>query len=83
MISTASSPRPKSFVTLDNSPAPSLLCHDQRITLDGAPAEPVGAEAKDMAAKQLALPHEIHRRAAGHAKHADFPLGIVNKMRDS
>jgi hypothetical protein len=31
-----------------------VLCHDQRITLDGAPAEPVGAEAKDLAAKQLA-----------------------------
>jgi sRNA-binding protein len=31
-----------------------VLCHDQRITLDGAPAEPVGAEARDLAAKQLA-----------------------------
>jgi sRNA-binding protein len=31
-----------------------VLWHDQRITLDGAPAEPVGAEAKDMADKQLA-----------------------------
>jgi hypothetical protein len=29
-----------------------VLCHDQRITLDGAPAEPVGAEAKDMAARR-------------------------------
>jgi hypothetical protein len=28
-----------------------VVCHDQRITLDGAPAEPVGAEAKDLAAK--------------------------------
>jgi hypothetical protein len=27
--------------------------------------------------------HEIHRRAAGHAKHANFPLGFVNKNRDS
>jgi len=26
-----------------------VLCHDQRITLDGAPAEPVGAEARDIA----------------------------------
>jgi hypothetical protein len=26
---------------------------------------------------------EIHRRAAGHAKHANFPLGFVNKNRDS
>jgi len=31
-----------------------VLAHDQRITLDGAPAEPVDAEAKDLAAKQLA-----------------------------
>jgi sRNA-binding protein len=31
-----------------------ILRHDQRIALDGAPAEPVGADAKDLAAKQLA-----------------------------
>jgi sRNA-binding protein len=31
-----------------------VLCHDQRIALDGAPAETVEAEAKDLAAKQLA-----------------------------
>ena len=31
-----------------------VLCHDQRITLDGSPAETVDAEAKDLAAKQLA-----------------------------
>jgi sRNA-binding protein len=31
-----------------------ILRHDQRIALDGAPAEPVGAEAKDLAANQLA-----------------------------
>jgi sRNA-binding protein len=31
-----------------------VLCHDQRIALDGAPAEAVDAEAKDLAAKQLA-----------------------------
>jgi sRNA-binding protein len=31
-----------------------VLSHDQRIALDGAPAEPVDAEAKDLAAKQLA-----------------------------
>ena len=30
-----------------------ILRHDQRIALDGAPAEPVGAEAKDLATKQL------------------------------
>jgi sRNA-binding protein len=38
-----------------------ILRHEQRITLDGAPAEPVGAEAKDLAAKQL------ERLAAGKA----------------
>jgi len=31
-----------------------VLSHDQRITLDGEPAEPVDAEAKELAAKQLA-----------------------------
>jgi hypothetical protein len=31
-----------------------VLCHDQRIALDGAPAEAVDAEAKELAAKQLA-----------------------------
>jgi len=31
-----------------------VLSHDQRITLDGAPAEPVDAEAKALATKQLA-----------------------------
>jgi sRNA-binding protein len=45
-----------------------VLCHDQRITLDGAPAEPVGAEAKDMAAKQLA--RLAARKAATKAKAA-------------
>jgi sRNA-binding protein len=31
-----------------------VLAHEQRIALDGAPAETVDAEAKDLAAKQLA-----------------------------
>ena len=31
-----------------------VLRHDQRVALDGAPAETVDAEAKDLAAKQLA-----------------------------
>src|ERR1700688_2374540 len=26
---------------------------------------------------------EIHRRSPRHAKYADFPLGIVNKKKDS
>ena len=32
----------------------SILCYDQRIALDGTPAEPVDAEARGLAAKQLA-----------------------------
>jgi sRNA-binding protein len=31
-----------------------VLCYDQRIALDGTPAESVDAEAKDLATKQLA-----------------------------
>ena len=31
-----------------------VLCHHQRIALDGSPAETVDAEAKDLATKQLA-----------------------------
>jgi sRNA-binding protein len=31
-----------------------VLCYDQRIALDGSPAETVDAEAKDLAGKQLA-----------------------------
>jgi hypothetical protein len=31
-----------------------VLAHDQRISLDGTPAEPVDAEAKELATKQLA-----------------------------
>jgi hypothetical protein len=30
-----------------------VLCHDQRIALDGSPAETVEAEAKDLATKRL------------------------------
>jgi sRNA-binding protein len=42
-----------------------VLRHEQRIALDGAPAEPVGAEAKDLANKHLA------RLAAGKATTKD------------
>jgi sRNA-binding protein len=51
-----------------------VLCHDQRITLDGAPAEPVGAEAKDMAAKQLA--RLAARQAATKAARAAAPAAV-------
>jgi sRNA-binding protein len=43
-----------------------VLSHDQRIALDGTPAEPVDAEAKDLAAKQLAK--LAARKAAKTAK---------------
>jgi sRNA-binding protein len=39
-----------------------VLCYDQRIALDGAPAEPVGAEAKDLATKQLANLRHVRPR---------------------
>ena len=42
-----------------------VLCHDQRITLDGAPAEAVDAEAKDLATKRLA---ELAARKAARKK---------------
>jgi sRNA-binding protein len=45
-----------------------VLSHDQRIALDGAPAEPVGAEAKEMASKRLAT--LASRKAAKAAKSA-------------
>jgi sRNA-binding protein len=31
-----------------------ILCYDQRIALDGSPAETLDAEAKELATKQLA-----------------------------
>jgi sRNA-binding protein len=39
-----------------------VLCHDQRIALDGAPAETVDAEAKNLATKQLASRRARPRR---------------------
>jgi len=51
------------------------LRHDQRIALDGAPAEPVGAEAKNMAAKQLAP--LAARQAAKKAAKAAVPTAEV------
>ena len=54
-----------------------VLSHDQRISLDGAPAEPVDAEAKDLAAKQLArlAAREAAKKApaAVKPKHAPAP----------
>jgi sRNA-binding protein len=48
-----------------------VLCHDQRIALDGAPAETVDAEAKDLATKQLA--QLAARKAAKKAAEAAAP----------
>ena len=49
-----------------------VLCHDQRIALDGAPAETVDAEAKDLATKQLAqlAARKAAKKAAEAAAHA-------------
>jgi hypothetical protein len=52
-----------------------VLCYDQRIALDGSPAETVDAEAKDLAAKQLAK--LAARKAAKKAAEAAAPA-VVN-----
>jgi sRNA-binding protein len=46
----------------------------RHVALDGAPAEPVGAEAKDMAAKQLA--RLAARKAATKAAKAAAPAAV-------
>ena len=51
-----------------------ILRHDQRIALDGVPDEPVGAEAKDLAAKQLA--RLAARQAAKKAAKAAAPAAL-------
>jgi sRNA-binding protein len=53
-----------------------VLCHDQRIALDGAPAETVDAEAKDLATKQLA---QLARKAAKKAAEAAAPAAVKPK----
>ena len=46
-----------------------VLSHDQRIALDGAPAEPVDAKAKDLATKRLAqIAAKAAKKAAVMAK---------------
>jgi sRNA-binding protein len=54
-----------------------VLCYDQRIALDGAPAETVDAEAKDLAAKQLAK--LAARNAAKKAAEAAAPAVVKPK----
>ena len=54
-----------------------VLAHDQRITLDGEPAEPVDAEAKELATKQLAklaARHAAKQTAAARAQPKPAPL---------
>jgi sRNA-binding protein len=53
-----------------------VLCHDQRIALDGSPAETVDAEAKDLAAKQLA---RLAARKAKKAAEAAAPAVVRPK----
>jgi sRNA-binding protein len=53
-----------------------VLCHDQRIALDGSPAETVDAEAKDLAAKQLA---RLAARKAKKAAEAAVPAVVRQK----
>jgi sRNA-binding protein len=54
----------------------SILHHDQRIALDGSPAEPVDAEAKDLATKQLAK--LAARKAAKKAPAAVKPKASIS-----
>jgi sRNA-binding protein len=51
-----------------------VLSHDQRIALDGAPAEVVDAAAKDLAAKQLAK--LAARKAAKKATKPAAPVAV-------
>jgi sRNA-binding protein len=58
-----------------------VLCYDQRTTLDGAPAEAVDAEAKDLAAKQLA--RLAARKATKKAATAAVPAVVKQKPAPS
>ena len=54
-----------------------VLCYDERIALDGTPAETVDAEAKDLATKQLA--QLAARKAAKKAAEAAAPAVVKPK----
>jgi sRNA-binding protein len=54
-----------------------VLCYDQRIALDGSPAETVDAEAKDLATKQLA--QLAARKTAKKAAEASAPAVVKPK----
>jgi len=55
----------------------SILCYDQRIALDGTPAEMVGAKAKDLASKHLA--RFAAGAAANKAAKTAAPAGVKPK----
>ena len=54
-----------------------VLCYDQRIALDGSPAETVDAEAKDLATKQLA--QLAARKTGKKAAEASAPAVVKPK----
>jgi sRNA-binding protein len=56
-----------------------VLCHDQRIALDGAPAETVDAEAKELATRQLAK--LAARKGAKKAAEAAAPAVVKPPAR--
>ena len=61
-----------------------VLLHDQRTALDGTPAEPVDAKAKDLAAKRLAqIAAKAAKKAAVMAKPKPAaPLAAPPPLRD-
>jgi hypothetical protein len=60
---------------------PGRLAHDQRITLDGTPAETVDAETKDLAAKLLARLKAGAAKKAAPAKVKPRPTPPTNRVR--
>jgi len=57
-----------------------VLAHDHRIALDGTPAEPVDAKAKDSATKRLA--HLAARHAAAPTRAKPAPPAETPTLRD-
>jgi sRNA-binding protein len=56
-----------------------VLEHDRRIALDGAPAEPVDAEAKELAAKQLEDQGAQRREEGRLARNSEAEAGCANR----
>jgi sRNA-binding protein len=59
-----------------------VLCHDQRITLDGAPAEAIDAQAKDLATKRLAQLAARKATKKTPITAAPAPLAKPEQLRD-